>query len=115
MPGVTVDEWCRTAARDSVARCPRWWSGAEHRSERIDQCVSEERRSRAARWGAWAPKIRRLSASLISRTRVPDRDGTRAANIVRASSETQLDCDVRLEGGGEIEVETGLPFLDHML
>src|SRR5437870_989682 len=40
---------------------------------------------------------------------------TRAANVVRASSETQLDCHVRLEGGGEIEVMTGLPFLDHML
>ena len=46
---------------------------------------------------------------------MPDRDMTRAANVVRASSETQLDCHVRLEGGGEIEVMTGLPFLDHML
>ena len=68
-----------------MARCPRWWSGAEHRSKRIRQCVSEERRSRAARsrgpreiavgggadfvgwgWGAWVPKIRRRSEPLIS-------------------------------------------------
>src|SRR2546430_189100 len=45
-------------ARHSVARCPRWWSGAKDRSERIRQCVSEDRRSWAARWGAWAPKVR---------------------------------------------------------
>src|SRR5438309_8024439 len=72
-------------ARHSVARCPRWWSGAEDRSERIRQCVSEDRRSRAARsrgpheiavvggadfvgwgWGAWAPKVRLHSELLIS-------------------------------------------------
>src|SRR2546430_5773505 len=64
-------------ARHSVARCPRWWSGAEDRSEPIRQWVSEDRRPgvptksgwvgvriswggrcRAARWGAWAPTIR---------------------------------------------------------
>src|SRR6202158_6281188 len=32
---------------------------AEHRSARIDRCVSEERRSQRRRWVAWAPKIRR--------------------------------------------------------
>src|SRR6266849_641141 len=32
---------------------------AEHRSERIFRCVSEERRSQRRRWAAWAPKIRR--------------------------------------------------------
>src|SRR5437660_11068486 len=72
-------------ARHSVARCPRWWSGAEDRSERIRPCVSEDRRSRTARsrgrheiavvggadfvgwgWGAWAPKIRLGLESLIS-------------------------------------------------
>jgi imidazoleglycerol-phosphate dehydratase len=34
---------------------------------------------------------------------------------VRLSSETQLRCEVRLDGSNEIEVATGLPFLDHML
>src|SRR5438309_4605002 len=71
-------------ARHSVVRCPRWWSGAEDRSKRIRQCVSEDRRPgvptksrwvgvriswggrcRAARWGAWAPKVRQHSESLI--------------------------------------------------
>src|SRR5258708_30741483 len=32
---------------------------AEHRSERICRCVSEERRPQRRRWAAWAPKIRR--------------------------------------------------------
>src|SRR5262245_39713617 len=46
-------------ARDSTARCPRSWSGAEDRSEPIRRWVSEDRRSRAAIWGVWASKIRR--------------------------------------------------------
>src|SRR5215510_10332370 len=53
------DDCFRLAARDSVARCPRLWACAEDRSEPICRWVSEDRRSRAARWGAWAPKIRR--------------------------------------------------------
>src|ERR1700680_833507 len=32
---------------------------AEHRSARIDRCVSEEQRSQRRRWAAWVPKIRR--------------------------------------------------------
>jgi imidazoleglycerol-phosphate dehydratase len=35
--------------------------------------------------------------------------------VVRSSRETELRCEVRLDGGPEIEVATGLPFLDHML
>src|SRR5215831_2980194 len=48
------------APRDLASRCPRSWSGAEERSEPIRRWVSEHRRSRAARWGAWAPRIRRV-------------------------------------------------------
>ncbi|MBO0683621.1 MAG: imidazoleglycerol-phosphate dehydratase HisB [Candidatus Dormibacteraeota bacterium] len=44
-----------------------------------------------------------------------DSNGTRVANVVRLSSETQLRCEVRLDGGTDIEVATGLPFLDHMM
>ncbi|MDQ6773256.1 MAG: imidazoleglycerol-phosphate dehydratase HisB [Candidatus Dormibacteraeota bacterium] len=33
----------------------------------------------------------------------------------RNSRETRLRCDVRLDAGTDIAVETGLPFLDHML
>jgi len=48
-----------------------------------------------------------------------DRDGTRTATVERLSRETQLRCEVRLqeamEEGPEIEVATGLPFLDHIM
>jgi len=39
----------------------------------------------------------------------------RAALVRRRSRETQIECEVRLDHGSQIEVETGLPFLDHML
>jgi imidazoleglycerol-phosphate dehydratase len=44
-----------------------------------------------------------------------DPDGSRTGDVARLSSETQLRCEVRLEGSSQIEVATGLPFLDHML
>lgn len=39
----------------------------------------------------------------------------RRGRVERRSRETQLLCEVCLDAGAEIEVETGLPFLDHML
>lgn len=39
----------------------------------------------------------------------------RRGRVDRNSKETQLLCEVCLEGGGGIDVATGLPFLDHML
>jgi len=39
----------------------------------------------------------------------------RTARIRRDSSETQLQCTLSLDGAGESRVDTGLPFLDHML
>src|ERR1700686_3819241 len=41
---------------------------AEHRSERIRPCVSEERRPQRHRWAAWAPKIRRGAPAGIARS-----------------------------------------------
>ena len=41
--------------------------------------------------------------------------GERSARVERSSRETQLECRVRLDAGQDISVETGLPFLDHML
>src|SRR5919108_2219407 len=35
--------------------------------------------------------------------------------VERSSRETQLRCEVCLDAGQQIEVATGLPFLDHML
>jgi imidazoleglycerol-phosphate dehydratase len=39
----------------------------------------------------------------------------RAGSVERASRETQLTCEVRLDAGRRIELATGVPFLDHML
>jgi imidazoleglycerol-phosphate dehydratase len=39
----------------------------------------------------------------------------RRGRVERRSKETQLLCEVCLDSGAEIHVETGLPFLDHML
>jgi imidazoleglycerol-phosphate dehydratase len=39
----------------------------------------------------------------------------RIGQVERLSRETQLECRVRLDAGGEVEVATGLGFLDHML
>ena len=43
-------------------------------------------------------------------------DKARTATVSRDSKETQAECTVTLDTGGTaIEVDTGLPFLDHML
>ncbi len=43
-------------------------------------------------------------------------EGIRGALVTRNSRETQLECEVRLDTGGvNIEVQSGLPFLDHLL
>jgi len=39
----------------------------------------------------------------------------RVGEIKRKSKETQLSARVSLDGGGRVNVATGLPFLDHML
>ncbi len=39
----------------------------------------------------------------------------RVGRVDRQSRETQLECEVRLDAGGEIAIETGLGFLDHMV
>jgi imidazoleglycerol-phosphate dehydratase len=39
----------------------------------------------------------------------------RAGQVERVSRETQLLCQVRLDAGAEIEIATGLGFLDHMM
>ena len=39
----------------------------------------------------------------------------RRGRIVRNTRETQLRCSLTLDGKGESKVDTGLPFLDHMI
>jgi imidazoleglycerol-phosphate dehydratase len=44
-----------------------------------------------------------------------DSSGGRVGRVERATRETQLTCELRLEAGGRIEIGTAVPFLDHML
>lgn len=39
----------------------------------------------------------------------------RSAKQRRTTSETDIDCMVLLEGSGDVDVSTGIPFFDHML
>lgn len=39
----------------------------------------------------------------------------RKASVERNTNETQISVSLNLDGSGELDVETGLPFLDHML
>jgi imidazoleglycerol-phosphate dehydratase len=40
---------------------------------------------------------------------------TRNASISRATKETSISCELEIDGSGQADVSTGLPFYDHML
>jgi imidazoleglycerol-phosphate dehydratase len=41
--------------------------------------------------------------------------GARAAAVARTTNETDIAIDLDLDGGGAVEISTGIPFFDHML
>ena len=47
--------------------------------------------------------------------RAPARHGGRTATVSRGTSETDIRVTLKLDGRGSYEVETGVPFLNHML
>jgi imidazoleglycerol-phosphate dehydratase len=42
-------------------------------------------------------------------------DDRRVSTVERKTKETQIQVELNLDGSGEYEVETGIPFFDHML
>src|SRR3989442_3532340 len=40
---------------------------------------------------------------------------SRIGRVTRATTETHVDVALDLDGGGEVSIETGVPFFDHML
>ncbi len=53
-----------------------------------------------------------MSTSPVSNSHAP---GTRVGRVTRETKETQLLVELDLDGPGPVEVETGVPFFDHML
>ena len=40
---------------------------------------------------------------------------TRTANVERVTKETSVNVSLDLDGGGNADADSGIPFLDHML
>src|SRR5262249_31878405 len=57
----------------------------------------------------------RSSLMAVRARRAPARHGGRTATVSRGTSETDIRVTLNLDGRGTYEVETGVPFLNHML
>ncbi|BCL61140.1 hypothetical protein DGMP_18330 [Desulfomarina profundi] len=40
---------------------------------------------------------------------------TRSSRVARKTRETEIEIDLALDGEGKADIDTGVPFLDHML
>ncbi len=96
---------------------------AEHRSERIVRCPSEEHRRQRRRWAAWAPKIRRPLHGRSPRLRhsvtlIPgDGVGPEICDAtVRVLESTGVEFDWDVQQAGEAAIaEFGTPLPEHVL
>jgi imidazoleglycerol-phosphate dehydratase len=59
--------------------------------------------------------MRTFFYSGLAMSDVAPSDNSRQARVERNTKETQISISVNLDGTGKLDVETGLPFLDHML
>ena len=50
----------------------------------------------------------------ISQTGAP-MTASRTATITRETSETQINLELAIDGSGQADIKSGVPFLDHML
>jgi imidazoleglycerol-phosphate dehydratase len=68
-------------------------------------------RSAAAREGA----PRAVAARALAPVASPGASTGRSAKVSRTTKETSIALELRVDGSGRAQIETGVPFLDHML
>lgn len=59
--------------------------------------------------------FRKPDISMSNQSGSAPANSSRSASVERNTKETQITVAVDLDGSGKLDVETGLPFLDHML
>jgi imidazoleglycerol-phosphate dehydratase len=68
-------------------------------------------RPAAARQGA----PRAVGARVLTPVASPGAPAGRSASVARTTKETSIAIELRIDGSGRSQIETGVPFLDHML
>src|SRR5262249_52684807 len=107
----------RRPAGDARPARPR--GGAARPSRRARRARTRRRAAaggETAAVGGTGPRSRERSSLMAVRARrAPARHGGRTATVSRGTSETDIRVTLNLDGRGTFEVETGVPFLNHML
>src|SRR5262249_59411428 len=76
------------------------------------RCARSHRRSRASRGSrVWTTTRARSRRALKNKERAMGR----SAKTERNTKETQIAAELELDGGGSAQIETGIPFFNHML